>query len=1017
MEEMRVSSDGYAYTRSQFLAHFRGLDEWNTAPVEMRYDHDGNTYTKAAFFAHYGGLKEWNNAAPANAIPQAGKVAVAYHSSSASSHSSSYSTLPAVTTVTPGWSSDRGPLAPDEGFFDTRGYQEQYHSYDDMAYSPQVYGHWSAAPASNDLGSISSRSEASGGSLDLSHTNVPGTETLGSSTSSSLQNNNNRRPGTSASVVRGRGPTLRGRHPMYRSGNSRQHAGLGGGLYASHVAPLSSIRNEQRGNNIYGHTAHSEVAPPRHHRVERSLSSLGRKLFSHIPPSKQQHFFPPDSPKNRNQSLIKRRKSAGEQLGALTPKNGHSPDKKSSGLENDSNRIDIGDYISVRCNKSGRYRLCRVLDLRDGEPPSVHVHFEGVPFVPDELICFDSDRLAPFDAQQSPANGPAASSRKITVAKSKKVSIGDYVEVRIFYHDASTKKGDFRWQMAQIISLDSNDGSIRVNFEGLSGSGMADEIIPGPDVPLRVRAMSTGIMSPSNSPKRSTEIKKVCDQAKHTGKSRRSNQNESEDEDDVDFGTNVKSSKGNSQGSSSEDSGSMDDCSVDEKTRNMRESKSDIAKELRKRGLRVIKIAADGNCLFRAVCHQVYGDVSRHLELRKQCCDYMASQCDHFSAFVEGKFDDYLDNMRDAKTWGGNLEIEAMQEIFDRKIQIHSNDSGGGKSKSLSERNKEGKPASSSASERVNTKGKGRQDSIRKPSSEKSVEALESGVKKKQDSSLPSVAGTSVLESSDTKMRARTRVPSVKIPVVLKHDFSSSSDSATPRPSSESVPDPIMLSYHGRSHYNSVVNPERPPPLKPLETSYIRQGRMLREQQAKRKPRVGGASDCSDTDDKKTVSITKKSHEKEDMTPNTKKKKKKANRLAFFRFRKSTSETSLADPAPLEIPNGGRNSQDAATDSLNESPPAQQQIKKHPVLEPIHSAPNLSTVASNSSNVNGTASGANQSKQETQRESGRVCLPSLQDGPTLDSTATNAQIDALHRADKVLAAASKHEKRLVSQGL
>ena len=61
--------------------------------------------------------------------------------------------------------------------------------------------------------------------------------------------------------------------------------------------------------------------------------------------------------------------------------------------------------------------------------------------------------------------------------------------------------------------------------------------------------------------------------------------------------------------------------------------------------------------------------------------------------------------------------------------------------------------------------------------------------------------------------------------------FDTSACAATPRPSHIKTPDPIQLSYHGQSHYNSVVDPRTPLPLAPLSTSYIRQGRMLREEQ------------------------------------------------------------------------------------------------------------------------------------------------------------------------------------------
>ena len=100
-----------------------------------------------------------------------------------------------------------------------------------------------------------------------------------------------------------------------------------------------------------------------------------------------------------------------------------------------------------------------------------------------------------------------------------------------------------------------------------------------------------------------------------------------------------------------------------------------------------------------------------------------------------------------------------------------------------------------------------------------------------------------------------------------------------------------MLSYHGRSHYNSVVNPKHPPPLQPLETSYIRQGRILRAQQAQMKAAEGDVSlTKSHSEGSKGLAHNGKVSASFD-----KKAKKKANRLAFFRFRKKKLENSGDD--------------------------------------------------------------------------------------------------------------------------
>lgn len=55
--------------------------------------------------------------------------------------------------------------------------------------------------------------------------------------------------------------------------------------------------------------------------------------------------------------------------------------------------------------------------------------------------------------------------------------------------------------------------------------------------------------------------------------------------------------------------------------------------ELKKRGLEIREQEGDGNCLFRAVSLQVYGDPSMHGQVRQQCLDFMVRR---FSELEEG---------------------------------------------------------------------------------------------------------------------------------------------------------------------------------------------------------------------------------------------------------------------------------------------------------------------------------------------------------------------------------------------
>ena len=57
---------------------------------------------------------------------------------------------------------------------------------------------------------------------------------------------------------------------------------------------------------------------------------------------------------------------------------------------------------------------------------------------------------------------------------------------------------------------------------------------------------------------------------------------------------------------------------------------------LRQRGFEVVPSDGDGNCLFRTVAHQVYGDERHHSLVRRKCVEYMRVEHRWFRPFVEG---------------------------------------------------------------------------------------------------------------------------------------------------------------------------------------------------------------------------------------------------------------------------------------------------------------------------------------------------------------------------------------------
>jgi len=97
----------------------------------------------------------------------------------------------------------------------------------------------------------------------------------------------------------------------------------------------------------------------------------------------------------------------------------------------------------------------------------------------------------------------------------------------------------------------------------------------------------------------------------------------------------------------------------------------------RERGLEIEEVDGDGNCLFRAISLQVYGDTTMHADVRQQCMDYMERDQEHFSQFVTGEpFFRYVARTRQDGVHGNNPEIQASSELFNRPIEVFTPQNG-----------------------------------------------------------------------------------------------------------------------------------------------------------------------------------------------------------------------------------------------------------------------------------------------------------------------------------------------------
>ena len=82
----------------------------------------------------------------------------------------------------------------------------------------------------------------------------------------------------------------------------------------------------------------------------------------------------------------------------------------------------------------------------------------------------------------------------------------------------------------------------------------------------------------------------------------------------------------------------------------------------------------DGNCMFRAVSDQIYGNEEYHTIIREKCMKYLLIEKKFFSQFIEGgekEFENYINMKSKSGVWGDDIELQAISEIYNRPIEIY----------------------------------------------------------------------------------------------------------------------------------------------------------------------------------------------------------------------------------------------------------------------------------------------------------------------------------------------------------
>jgi len=76
--------------------------------------------------------------------------------------------------------------------------------------------------------------------------------------------------------------------------------------------------------------------------------------------------------------------------------------------------------------------------------------------------------------------------------------------------------------------------------------------------------------------------------------------------------------------------------------------------------MKILKVKGDGNCLFRSIALQTYGDEDLHLMIRLKSMQYIEAEKDYFKNYIEGGLNgikSYIDRKSKDGEWGDDIEL------------------------------------------------------------------------------------------------------------------------------------------------------------------------------------------------------------------------------------------------------------------------------------------------------------------------------------------------------------------------
>jgi hypothetical protein len=89
-------------------------------------------------------------------------------------------------------------------------------------------------------------------------------------------------------------------------------------------------------------------------------------------------------------------------------------------------------------------------------------------------------------------------------------------------------------------------------------------------------------------------------------------------------------------------------------------------------GMCMKEMKGDGNCQFRSLAFNLFGDQDHHAMTRKAAVAHMRKHADFFGSLFEdaAEFNAYLRDMARARTWGDELTLRAVIEAYNCEAHV-----------------------------------------------------------------------------------------------------------------------------------------------------------------------------------------------------------------------------------------------------------------------------------------------------------------------------------------------------------